>query len=385
MNRSTPAPAVAGTMTSRTVFAIVLLAVAASFGLRGAKVYAESANADYKQGQAAEAREDYDTAFDDYQKALKKNPKDTQFKIALARVRVTASSVHVSNGRKLERAGDTQGALGEFLHAAEIDPSNEAAQQEIARLRQKQGENAPVPDVGLPEPPAEAAQLQSIESPPQLKPVSNEPLSLHMAEDSKVVYETVGKAAGVNVLFDPDYHSTRIEVDLNNVSLLDALRIVSVMSNTFWRPVTDNTIFVAQNTPTKRRDLDEQAVQTFYLTNAWQQNDLNDVATAIRNVMTGIKAFPVQSQNAIVIRGTPDELLLAQQLIDDLDKPRGEVVVDIAVLEVSKNWEKTLGMQWPSSFGVALQPNCCGHQFLQHFQQLQFLQLWHHDHQPDAV
>ena len=158
----------------------------------------------------------------------------------------------------------------------------------------------------------------------------------------------------------------------------------SVMSNTFWRPVTDNTIFVAQNTPTKRRDLDEQAVQTFYLTNAWQQNDLNDVATAIRNVMPGVKAFPVQSQNAIVMRGTPDELLLAQQLIDDLDKPRGEVVVDIAVLEVSKNWEKTLGMQWPSSFGVALQPNCsatnsCSSSSSSH------LRLFHHDHQPDAL
>ena len=70
-----------------------------------------------------------------------------------------------------------------------------------------------------------------------------------MTEDAKVVYEAVGKAAGINVLFDPDYHSKRIEVDLNNVSLLDALRIVGVMSNTFWRPVTSNTIFVAQNTP----------------------------------------------------------------------------------------------------------------------------------------
>jgi len=357
MNR-TPAPAVAGIMTSRTVFVIVLFAAAAGFGLPGARVYAESANADFKQGQAAEAREDYDTAFEDFQKAFNKDPRDARFKIALSRVRVTASSVHVTRGHKLEQAGDTQAALGEFLHAAEIDPSNEAAQQEIAHLRQKQGESAPVPEVGLPEPPAEAEQLQTIESPPELKPVSNEPLSLKMAEDSKVVYVTVGKAAGINVLFDPDFHSSRIDVDLNNVSLLDALRIVSVMSNTFWRPVTSNTIFVAQNTPAKRRDLDEQAVQTFYLTNAWQQNDLNDVATAIRNVMPAAKAFPVQSQNAIVMRGTPDELLLAQQLIDDLDKPRGEVVVDIAVLEVSKNWEKTLGMQWPSSFGVTLQPNC---------------------------
>ncbi len=357
MNR-TPAPAIAGIMTSRTVFAIALFATAAGFGLPCARAFGESANTDFKQGQAAEAREDYDAAFDDYQKALKKNPKDTQFKIALSRVRVTASAVHVTKGHKLEQAGDTQAALGEFLHAAEIDPSNEAAQQEIAHLRQKQGESAPVPEVGLPEPPAEAEELQTIESPPALRPVSNEPLSLHMTQDSKVVYETVGKAAGINVMFDPDYHSTRIDVDLNNVSLLDALRIVSVMSNTFWRPVTDNTIFVAQNTPSKRRDLDEQAVQTFYLTNAWQQNDLNDVATAIRNVMPTAKAFPVQSQNAIVMRGTPDELLLAQQLIDNLDKPRGEVVVDIAVLEVSKNWEKTLGMQWPSSVGLTLQPNC---------------------------
>jgi general secretion pathway protein D len=67
-----------------------------------------------------------------------------------------------------------------------------------------------------------------------------------MTEDAKVVYQAIGKAAGINVLFDPDYNSKRVQVDLNNVSLLDALRIVGTMSNTFWRPVTSNTIFVAQ-------------------------------------------------------------------------------------------------------------------------------------------
>jgi len=345
-------------MSSRTVFALVLFAAVAVAGFPGAKAYGESANAIYKQGQAAEARQDYDAAFDAYQKALNKDPKDARFKVALARVRVTASTSHVSKGRKLLQAGDLQGALAEFLHAAEIDPSNEAAQQEIQHVRQKQGESAPAPQIGIPTPTSEEQALVSIGSPAELKPVSNEPLTLHMTEDSKIVYEAVGKAAGINVLFDPDYHSSRIQVDLNNVSLLDALRIVSVMSNTFWRPVTGNTIFVVQNTRTKRQELDEEAVQTFYLTNAWQQNDLNDVSTALRNVMPNAKAYPVQSQNAIVMRGTPDELLLARQLINDLDKARGEVVVDIAVLEVSKNWEKTLGLQWPSSIGVALQPNC---------------------------
>ena len=179
--------------------------------------------------------------------------------------------------------------------------------------------------------------------------MTNDPLLLHMSEDSKVVYQAIGKAAGINVLFDPDYISKRIQVDLNNVSLLDALRIVGTLSGTFWHPITQNTIFVAQNSRSKRAELDEQAVQTFYLSNAWQQNDLNDVQTALRNVMPNAKVYGVASQNAIVMQATPDELLLAQKLVNDLDKSRPEVVVDIAVLEVSKNWERNLGITWPSS------------------------------------
>jgi general secretion pathway protein D len=358
MNCRTPTPANAGFFTSRFFFVLALMTVVLGASMPCARLHAESAYSDFKRGENAEAREDYDVAFDFYQKALKKAPKDSRFKIAMARIRVTASSAHVTNGRKLLNSGDVQGALAEFLHAAEIDPSNEAAQQEIAKVRQRQGGNAPAPEVGIPETPEAAEELEEIGSPVMLKPVSNEPLTLHYTEDAKVVYQAVGKAAGINVLFDPDYNSKRIQVDLNNTSLMDALRIVGTMSNTFWRPVTSNTIFVAQNTRTKRTELDEQAVQTFYLTNAWQQNDLNDVQTALRNVMPNAKVFGVAGQNAIVMRGTPDELLLAQQLIDNLDKARGEVVVDIAVLEVSKNWEKTLGISWPSSFGVTLQPNC---------------------------
>src|ERR1035438_5002325 len=346
-----------GFVFSGAAFWIAFFAVMAAFGPSSARLHAQSANSYFKNGEKAEAREDYDTAFDDYQKAYTKDPKDLRYRTALYRVRVTDSAMHLSKGRKLIAAGDEQGALVEFLHAAEIDPGNEAAQQEIAKVRQRQGEQAPKTDAGLPEEAGQQNDLESMGSPAELKPLSNEPVTLHMTEDSKVIYQAVGKAAGVNILFDPAYTSKRIQVDLNNVSLLDALRIVGTMSNTFWRTVTSNTIFVALNSRAKRNELDDQAVQTFYLSNAWQQNDLTDVQTAIRNVLgTTIKVYAVAGQNAIVCRGTPDELLLRQKLINDLDKARAEVVVDIAVLEVSKNWQRTLGVSWPSSIGVALQP-----------------------------
>ena len=356
MDRRTSTLATARARITKALLALALIAAMSGAFVPVARLHAESANADFKIGQNAEVREDYDGAFDAYQKAFTKDPKDPRYKIALARIRVTASATHISKGRKLLDSGDMQGALAEFLHASEVDPSNEAARQEIAHVHDKQGQAQQ--EVGLPEPTTEERQLQGMESPAELKAITNEPLSLHMAEDAKVVYQAVGKAAGINVLFDPGYNSKRIQVDLNNVSLLDALRIVSVLSNTFWRPVTNNTIFVAENSRSKRQELDEQAVQTFYLTNAWQQNDLNDVQTALRSLMPNAKFYGVQSQNAIVARGTPDELLLSEKLIHDVDKARGEVVVDIAVLEVSKNWEKTLGISWPSSIGVTLQPSC---------------------------
>jgi general secretion pathway protein D len=357
--------AAAGTRLSRSLSSrpsaglasLVFLAVA-GLAVPAAIAAGPSAASLFKHGQAAEARQDYDTAFEDYQKAYEKNPKDVRFETAFYRVRISASAAHVTQGRKLFQSGDTQGALAEFLHASEIDPGNEAAQQEIARVREKQGEVAPSAEAAIPELASTQAELDSIGSPAQLKAVSNEPLTLHMTEDTKVIYQAIGKASGVNILFDPEFNSKRISVELTGVSLLDALRIVGTLSNTFWRPVTSNTIFVAANTRARHTELDEQAVQTFYLANAWQQNDLNDVNTAIRNLMPTTKAYAVQSQNAIVVRGTPDELLLAQQIVADLDKPRPEVVVDMAVLEVSRNWERTLGIEWPSSVGVALQPPC---------------------------
>jgi len=238
MNRRAFASATSGYVLSRAAFWIALVAVLAVFGLTAVSHGAESAKSYFRRGEIAEAREDYDAAFDNYQKAYNKQPQDLQYRTALSRVRVSASAQHMTKGRKLLGAGDEQGALGEFLHAAEIDPGNESAQQEIAKVRQKHGESTPRTDAGLPEMQASAEGLDTMGAPATLKPVSNEALTLHMTEDAKTIYQAIGREAGVNILFDPDYTSKRVQVDLNNVSLLDALRIVGTLSNTFWRPVT---------------------------------------------------------------------------------------------------------------------------------------------------
>ena len=223
------------------------------------------------------------TAYEDYAQAFKKDPKDLRYKTAWERTRFAAGAAYVSRGEKLRDQGNNSGALTEFVHALDIDPSNEVAQQDIQEIRNKL--LIPFPDSETSVSPNEQSEVSAMGGPVLLKPISNEPLTLHMTEDSKIVYETVGKASGINVLFDPEYTSKRIQVSLANVSLPDALRILATVSGTFWHAITPNTIFVAADTRAKRQQLEEQAVQAFYLSNVSQPNDLNDIQTALRNLL----------------------------------------------------------------------------------------------------
>ena len=272
-----------------TVLTLLLCLSYSSLAFSGSK----KAKQAYTNGQAAEVKDDPITAYEDYYQAWKLEPKNLRYKTAYERLRFVAASAHVSRGEKLLAQNDTTGALTEFLRALEIDPSNELAHQDILE-GEGQANLLPSPIRKPRSPRIRLRNSAEVGSPVQLKPISNEPLTLHMTEDSKVVYQTVGKAAGINVLFDPEYTSKRIQVDIANVSLLDALRIVGVSSGTFWHPVTSNTIFVAMNTRAKRQELEEEAVQTFYLANTAQQNDLNDIQTALRNLLTNAKLYAVQ-------------------------------------------------------------------------------------------
>ncbi len=335
------------------LFALLLASFAVSTPL-----HAASARHYDKLGKQAEAKDDYIAAYEAYHHAYLLKPSDLRYKEAAIRLSFPAAAEYVDRGRKLRDQGQYNEALTDFLRALEADPSDEAANQEIRKTRDliNGATGTPSPSAADLSNAQEQKELATVGSPVDLKPLSNEPITLHMVADTKVIYQTIGKIAGVNILFDPDYTSKRIPIDLNRVTLYDALRSVSFVSQTFWRPVTADTIFVAQDTRQKRTELEQQAVQTFYLTNVAAANDLNEVLNAVRNLMdTTVKLQAVPSQDAIVMRGTPDQLLLAQNIIDDLDKAKQEVVIDVAVMEVSRDLMRNIGIQLPGSVSVTLQ------------------------------
>lgn len=318
----------------------------------------DSAKALYAKGTDAEARQNYEQAFDYFKQAYSLKPKDLRYRTAYERTRFLSASSHVHRGQVLRDAGKLDEALVEFQKGLEIDPSSFIAQQEVKRTQQMIWEvRNPQPQAVAPGTTALRKRLEAAQGPVELAPISNLPITLKVTEKSNVIYETVGKLAGINVLFDPDYTARQVHVELNNVTLEEALEIISFETKTFWRPVTSNTIFVAQDNPAKRKELEQNVIKTFYLSNLSQPTELQDVVNAMRTILEVSRIQQLPSQGAIVVRGTPDQVALAQKLVDDLDKAKPEVLIEVSVMQVSRDKAHTLGINPPTSVSVALQPN----------------------------
>ena len=310
---------------------------------------------DYTQGRKAEHLQDYDAAYDYYQKALKNDPENATYLIKFNQARFEASSLHVKNGVKLRDRGQLEAAASEFQRAVAIDPSSPIAEQELRKTVNAIEEKNRANNAAT-EPPKEdnSNEPPLASMPPELKPLSHAAINLKMTNDAKIVFDTIAKLAGLTVIYDPDFPARRISVELNNVTLEQALEIVSLESKAFVKAVTENIIFVIPDQPAKRRDYEENVVRTFYLSNTVQAQDLTEIVTGLRQLLDLKRIFQINGQNAIVIRDSPDKLLVAAKMIDDVDKAKPEVVIQVQVVEARVDKARKLGINPGTSASISV-------------------------------
>ncbi len=334
-------------MVNRRRLAIVLMAVTAL----SVPTYADHAKDAYKHGLQAQKKEDYDSAFDYFKQAYTLKPHNVAYFAAYTQMRSEAATRHVRKGQLLRNTGALTDALTEFQRAASIDSTNFAAQQEMRltadTIRRKEQQKT-VPKIESPLAKFTAEMADSVE----LRPLSNAPITLRMTANADVAYKTICKLAGLNVLMDPEYRAQKLTVELNDVTLREALDMVRLQSKTFWKPVSTNTIFVTTDSPAKRKELEQNVMKTFYLKNLSSPNELQEAANVVRQILDINRVQLLQGQDALIVRGTMDQLVLAEKLLSDIDKPKAEVVIDVAVMQVSRDRIRTLGTTVPTSASI---------------------------------
>ena len=320
----------------------------------------------YNQARRAELSHDYDRALELYEQALNEHSGHQGYLLSVRRLQFVAAQAHVDRGQVFRARGEFEQALEQFQRALEIDAASSVAAQErkrvLAMIEERERLEAD-PDSGSAEEigisPLERARRERekkvgrLKGLPKLRPISSEPINLNIPreQDSKLVFKTVAKLAGINVLFDSEYQDEKVSIELQNATLYQALDYVSLLAKAYWKPLTENAIFVTNDNSNKRRDYQEEVVQTFYLTNTATPQELQEVATAIRGLTDIRRVFAVPSMNAMILRGPADKIALAEKVINDIDKARPEVIIDVLVLETSRTRNRELGLS-PVSGGA---------------------------------
>jgi general secretion pathway protein D len=340
-------------MNSRLARTIIVLALAAATAAGCASGRA------FARGEAAGRAGDWEAAVGFYRQALDDDPDRPDYKIALERAMLAAAAMYVERGRQFEEANQLEEALRAYRKAQEFEPSNrqlgaKAAQIERT-LRDRIEAATPPPDI---ERLRQQAARRTIE--PILSPTNPEPLVMNFVNTSlRDILSFIGNYSGINVTFDRDFQDRSITLRLEGVSLEEGLQQIMLANQLFYRVLNDRTIIVATDSTQKRQQYEEQVIRTFFVSHS----DATEL-TQILLQMVRVAGMAIQPQiqanktaNTITARATAPVMQIIERVIDAQDKPRAEVMVDVQILEVSRERAKRYGLDLPSmSAALAFSP-----------------------------
>jgi general secretion pathway protein D len=300
----------------------------------------------FKAGNDATKAGDLDEAVVEYRKAVQASPDNANYKIALERAQLAASRAHLDKAKEFESRDQLEAALGEYKQASEYDPTNRQATAKVAELDRKVRERI---EASRPRPAIEGLRerARAASAPPMLNPASRDPIRVVFNNSSfRDILNAIGGMTGINITYDRDVQDRSTTVQLDGVTLEQALNQLMTMNQLSYKVVSDRSIFVFPDTNVKHAQYDEQVIRTFYLSNA----DATEVSQILSSVvrLPGIAVQPImvanKTANTLTVRGTASMVQILEKIIQQNDKPRAEIVIDVEFIEVDRTRAKTYGL-----------------------------------------
>ena len=271
-------------------------------------------------------------------------------------------------GRAAEKAGKMTEAYLMYSEAAAKDPETRIyylraqAVQSRAALEAKIAPPAgsirtdaddlldnPIPQAS----PKDVEDSKRMQSPISLKVDADPHRDIDMSGDSKKLWEDMAKLYGLLVIFDADYQPTpTTHFRLKDVTYREAFHALEAATASFVVPVSTNMFLIARDSQQKRTELEPTVAISIPLPEATSPTEFNSMITAVQQALALEKVGFDTSSNTVVIRDRLSKVLPAEALFHDLLYPRAQVVVDVEVMEVSRNDALTWGMDFPTLFSL---------------------------------
>jgi type II secretory pathway component GspD/PulD (secretin) len=299
-----------------------------------------------KRAQAAAKAGNWDEAVAHLTRAVQEDPSRADLRIELERAMLQASYAHLERARALDADGQYESAIVEYRRVTQYDPSNRPAMMRAAELerivRDRLEAERPRPAI---EELRSRARREGQE--PLLNPASREPLTLRFTNAStQDILNFIGSATGINVMYERDFKPATFSIQLDGVTLEQALNHIMAANQLWYKVVDERTILVIPDTTQKRQAYEEQVIRTFYISHADPQ-ELVQMLTQVARP-PGMPVQPViaanKTANTITVRATKGVADVIERIIQANDKPRAEILVDVEILEVNRTRAKEFGI-----------------------------------------
>ena len=296
----------------------------------------------FREARDEEALAHWDLAVLKYSRAADLDPRNTQYRIALARARIKASQFHFEKGKLYRASGRPELSVVELEQAVVLDTTNQYAESELRKAREEAARAAAerASDTRLErlKKKTRGARARS----PILEPTSDRPINLNFPQPKpiKQIYQSLAAAAGINVIFDPQLKDENVSIVLTNISFQNALETLLRQENHFYKVIDDHTFLIAADTPQNRKTYEDLVLRTFYLSNG----DITDVSNALRSLLQTTRIYPNKAENSITVRDTADKVAIAERIVEQNDKQLAEVVVDVELLQINTVKTQELGL-----------------------------------------
>jgi general secretion pathway protein D len=293
----------------------------------------------FSQGSEA-STENLEQAFLEFQEAARLVPQNIEYLTARELTRQHLAGMHLQRGNSALLAGRQVEAMGEFRTALNLDPQNEFARQ---RMHDAVG---PVP-VHTASPPQVVASVDELAT----KPLEGRH-DFHYRGDSRALLTAVASSYGLAVVFDDNFPSRRVRFDIDNVDFDTALLEANSVNKSFTVALDEKTLFAAADTPDNHRLFDRMGLRTFYIPGTGAPQELNEVMNSLRTLFEFKFTSLSAASSTITVRGPQALLQAATEFLEQLDREKPEVLIDLKVFQVSHTYMHNIGLHVPNQFNL---------------------------------
>lgn len=298
------------------------------------------AKKEFKEGLKAKEQGHPNQAYEHFKRASELDNRSVEYVTARELLRQYMVYDQIEKGNQALAAGLQIEAMGAFRSALELDPENTFAKQRLidsipALPRVEHDDEASDPF-------AAAAEIRLDPNP-----------GIHTFKfrgNSRQILEQVAQAYGLTPVIDDSVKNLNVRFEVGDVDWPTASTLLAKMCRIFWIPLSAKQVMFVADDDQNRRALQRMSLRTFYIPNATNTQDLNDIANTLR-VLFDIRYLTVQpASNTIIIRASQPIVDAATTFLDALSTSRPQVLLEIKAFQVSRTYARQIGTDVPRSF-----------------------------------